>query len=239
MIGIKYEGRLGNCLFQYSAARAFANRFGLILDSGDNLYMMKLAGNLVNYVIGGNEYRESKILLNDENFLSIYKSSSIDKGHYIISSGMQNPDFIRECLPDIKNTIRLNDVEKEDDSVLVHVRLGDCDNSPRRLPYGYYRDALKSCSFSTGYICSDTMDHPDVKSLIREFGLIPYQESASDILKNSGRFQKLILSEGTFSWWMGVLSDSDEIYINKRKRESLWHGDIFVFPEWKETNYCS
>jgi len=239
MIGIRYGGRLGNCLFQYSAARAFADRFGLIIDSKDNLYMMKIAGNLVNYVIGGSGFGGNKILLNDDNFLKLYKSNSIDKGHYIISSGMQNPDFIRECLPNIKSTIRLYDVEKENNSILVHVRLGDCDNSPRRLPYGYYRDALSSCTFSTGYICSDSMDHPDVKSLIREFGLIPYHETAISILKNVGKFQKLVLSEGTFSWWMGVLSESDEIYINKRKRDSLWHGDIFIFPEWRETRFCS
>ena len=45
----------------------------------------------------------------------------------------------------------------------------------------------------------------------------------------------LILSEGSFSWWIGFLSNAENIYYNQRER--FWHGDIFVFPEWKPLQY--
>lgn len=239
MISIRYEGRLGNCLFQYSAARIFAQKFGLRISRDSNTYLAKMAGPLVNYVQDGIEIHSPVIVLDDSNYFQLLGSDSVPQAHYVLSSGMQNPTFIQTCLSWMRETIKLDEIEKEDNSLLVHVRLGDCDGSPRRLPIEYYQDAIRNTAFSKGYICSDTMDHPDVENLMEEFGLIPYDIPAVQILKNSKQFDKMILSEGTFSWWLGSLSDASEIVINRRLRDHQWHGDIFVFPNWKETLYCS
>ena len=50
MIGIKYEGRLGNCLLQYSAARIFALKHGLNIDPATNHYISGMSHDLVNLV---------------------------------------------------------------------------------------------------------------------------------------------------------------------------------------------
>lgn len=239
MISIKYEGRLGNCLFQYAAARVFAQKFGLRISHESNHYLARMAGDLVKYVEEGMQIYGPVIILDDSNYFQLLVSDSVPQAHYVLSSGMQNPTFIQKCLSSMTEMINLADTEKEVGSLLVHIRLGDCDGSPRRLPLGYYQDAIRKLSFSKGYICSDTMDHSDVINLVEEFGLIPYDMPAVQILKNANQFDKMILSEGTFSWWLGSLANASEIMINRRLRDHQWHGDIFVFPDWKETLYCS
>ena len=115
------------------------------------------------------------------------------------------------------------------DGVFVHVRLDDaCQNNPG---LEYYRTCLKNINFECGYISSDSPDHPMVKSLISEFNLALYNNSPVETINYAKKFDKLILSGGTFSWWIGVLSKASEIFYPKQK--IIWHGDIFVFPEWK------
>ena len=241
MISIQYMGRVGNCLIQYSAAKILASRFGLSINPESNKYISQISKYSVNLYMGSDNTEKPKkeiVLLEDE-FLKMYSSSSIETANYIIKDSFQFPDFVSVFRDEIKSTVRILETPRDEESVLVHIRLGDCDGSPRRLPYGYYREALLNSSFTSGVICSDSPDHPDVKSLAREFSLNISNLGPSQILQTCNKFGKVILSEGTFSWWIGLLSEAPQVIINKRRRESLWHGDIFVFPEWKETNYCS
>jgi len=241
MISVKFMGRLGNCLIQYSAARIFASKFGLAIDLETNKSIMRMAGSAVNLYMGSGERKvpkETKIIRENE-YLQLISSNSIESLHYIIEDSFQDPNFVSLYINEIKNTIRVPDQEKVPGSILVHMRLGDCDNSDRRLPYGYYRDALQRTSFKTGVITSDSPDHPDVKSLAREFELKISDLPPMQTLLSSRSYDKVILSEGTFSWWIGVLSDAEEVTINRRKRNSMWHGDIFIFPDWKQTLFCS
>ena len=47
--------------------------------------------------------------------------------------------------------------------------------------------------------------------------------------------KNVILSSGTFSWLIGLLSYYSNIYYPKIYVK--WHGDIFVFSEWTEVAY--
>jgi hypothetical protein len=238
MIGIKYEGRLGNCLLQYSAARIFALKHGLNIDPATNYLISKMSHDLVNLVTEGVEHKSGLLNLVDQNYTELMNCKVIPHSRYVVSVSFQYPEFLLEYKERIKETVKLEGLEKENDSLLVHMRLGDCDNSPRRLPLEYYDDAISRINFKEGYICSDTLDHPDVIFLKEKYGLKLLDLPPSAILKNAERFDNLVLSEGTFSWWLGVLSNAKRILINKRLRSHQWHGDIFVYPEWESTNFC-
>jgi len=242
MIKIEYHGRLGNCLIQDSAAKIFAMKGSIPISSDSNQDLLRKAGNIVNYYVGGKYGNASGVIktINDDNFLKEISGANLDpRASYVVDGYFQNPDFVSLFKDEIKSTVRTLEGQRNKDSLLVHVRLGDCEGSSRRLPYGYYFDAIKNTNFSSGIICSDSPDHPDVKSLAREFNLSISNMSPVEILQTCNTFGKVVLSEGTFSWWIGVLSDAEEVIINRRKRNSMWHGDIFIFPEWKETLYCS
>jgi hypothetical protein len=233
-------GRLGNCLIQYSAARIFASKYGLSMDLESNKHILKLAGSGVNLYLGSSlsPVHSGKKIIREAEYLQLVSRDSIDPAHYIIEDSFQDPNFISLFSEQIKETVRMPESNRIPNSVLCHVRLGDCENSDRRLPYGYYRDALRSLTFETGVITSDSPDHPDVKSLSREFNLQISDLKPMQTLLNSNSYEKCVLSEGSFSWWIGLLSEADEILINRRLRERPWHGDMFIFPEWRETRFC-
>jgi hypothetical protein len=44
--------------------------------------------------------------------------------------------------------------------------------------------------------------------------------------------KNVVLSNGTFSWLIGLLGFYSNVYYPKIK--TVWHGDIFVFPDWNE-----
>ena len=240
MISVNYMGRLGNCLLQYSAARIFALKYGLLLDQVSNDYIFEIAGSSVNLYTqaGSNKSGNKKILLRENDYMELIKLDNIDPNHYVINDFFQNPDFVSLFAEEIKSTIKIPQAKRISGSVLCHARLGDCDNTTRRLPYEYYREALRSLTFDNGVITSDSPAHPDIKSLADEFKLEISDLSPIETLLISNMYEKCVLSEGSFSWWIGLLSGASEILINKRLRKNAWHGDIFVFPEWKQTNYC-
>jgi hypothetical protein len=119
--------------------------------------------------------------------------------------------------------------ENKPNQVFVHVRLGDITHTNPGLEY--YRTALNKLNFESGYIVSDSPENNIVRSLIQEYNLEFYDNSPIKILEFAKNFDNLVLSKGTFSWWIGLLSKSNNIYypIN----DIGWPGDIFVFDDWK------
>jgi hypothetical protein len=88
--------------------------------------------------------------------------------------------------------------------------------------------------FNKGYITSDSLEHDFCIKLINKYNLIPVTLNPSDTIAYSKNFNKLILSEGGFSWAIGFLSKANEIICNSR--ELFWHGDIY-FDKWKKLKW--
>jgi hypothetical protein len=105
----------------------------------------------------------------------------------------------------------------------------------------YYVDAIERLYQSGchgGYITSDSLQHPDVQFLLEKYKLKLYTSDVPVETLNFGKnFNNLVLSEGTYCWWVGVLSNATNVYYNDRRNTFAWHGDIFVYPEWKPLSY--
>ena len=80
------------------------------------------------------------------------------------------------------------------------------------------------------YISSDSLDHYIIKELCSIYDITIYNDLPINTINFAKDFGTLILSGGTFSWWIGMLSKSNNIMFPIC--ETLWHGDIFVFDDW-------
>jgi len=120
-------------------------------------------------------------------------------------------------------------------SVFVHVRLGDIVPLGFSVSYDYYDKVLSSLSFESGYISSDSIDDEICQKLIQKYNLTVYDSDELSTIQFAAVNKYLVLSTGTFSWLIGLFGFFSEVYYPKIKVN--WHGDIFVFPDWKEVDY--
>jgi len=225
-VSINYMGRLGNNIFQYVAAYIFAKKFNLQIITEPihtPFDLPKLLGNTYS--------SDSKFEVNDSNFLELLNSESVEPNHYVFNGFFQIKDFVLNYKSQIKSLFKLSYDETNNDEVFVMYRIGDIEGIRQMLPIEFYEEALNKIPYKKGYITSDTPNHPNVIKLSKEFNLTIYNNTASETINFAKNFKNLVLSEGSFSWWIGLLSNSENIYYNKRER--FWFGDIFVFPEWK------
>jgi hypothetical protein len=229
MVSIIYSGRLGNNLFQYVAAYIFAKKFKLKISSPiveNKFELPSLTGVQTNNQI---------IDVKDSNFMSLLESDYLEPAHYRFVGYYQNRDFILKYSSEIKSLFKLTFIEKPKNQVFVAYRIGDINGERQMLPIEYYEDALNKISAINGFITSDTPNHPNVLKLATKFSLTIYNNSPIETIDFAKNFNNLVLSEGSFSWWIGFLSKAENIYYNERPR--FWHGDMFVLPEWKPLKY--
>ena len=155
--------------------------------------------------------------------------------HYRFVGYYQLKEFILNYKEEIKSIFNLTFNYQDPNQVFVAYRIGDISGERQMLPIEFYEDSLRQLNCEGGYITSDTPDHPNVKKLISEFNLKLYNDNPIETIDFAKNFNKLVLSEGSFSWWIGFLSNAEKIYFNKRER--FWHGDIFVLPKWEDLSY--
>ena len=123
--------------------------------------------------------------------------------------------------------------------VFIHIRLGDISNSNWIHPIEYYENAILKILEKNNklkiYISSDSIEHEICQKLIKKYNIEVFNSDIVDTIMFASTCKYIILSSGTFSWMIGLLSYFSEIYYPKIK--NIWHGDIFVFNTWKEIDY--
>jgi len=231
MVSIIYSGQLGNNLFQYIAAYLFAKKFNFQIISKivENKFLLP---SIKSY---NNNNLNKVIYVDDKNFMTLLESETLELAHYVFTGYYQLKDFILNYKDEIKSLFTLNIIPQSLDSVFVSYRLGDIDGLRQALPIEYYEKALELTKYNSGFITTDSPNHNNIKYLIDKYGLTLYQNSPLETIDFGKNFNNLILSEGSFSWWIGFLSSADNVYFNKRPR--FWHGDMFVIPEWNCLKY--
>jgi hypothetical protein len=195
----------------------------------------------INLYSGENTYRNT-ILLKDDNILDTLNSKN-NNFNIICKDFYQTPEFskiLREHFlmnknknEILKNNKYNNRYEKNND-LFVHVRLGDIKNF--NPGFDYYNNIIKNINFEKGYISSDSIDDPICKKLIYQYNLQPFIADEVDTIMFSTTCKHIILSNGTFSWTIGLLSFYSNIYYPINNLEKKWHGDIFVFDDWNGIN---
>jgi hypothetical protein len=234
MVSINYAGRLGNNMLQYAAAKIFSNKFKIKLSTpaiSGGINFTKLL--IINDDSDFESYQNKTIIVNNQNFLELLSKEKCDPANYIFEDFFQIKEFILNYTVNIKNIFQNN--TKSIDQVFVHYRIGDIELLQNMLPIDYYIEALEKIGSKKGVISSDSPDHDNVKLLSEKFNLEILVKPPLDTIILGSNYNNLVLSEGTFSWWIGVLSNAEKIIYNNRER--FWHGDIFCYDDWIKLNY--
>jgi hypothetical protein len=216
-------GRLGNVLFYniiFSYLSTFSNLQVTYKNQIETETILK-----IKLFDSGKQVFPKTFVLTDENIDSVMDTPEIIKDKNLIIGGYFQTSTVARY---IRSMIVPNEVKNE--CIFVHVRLGDI-TGINNEPLCYYQKAISILPKVRGFITSDSIDHPICKTLIDQFALIPFNGTETETITFASCCKWLVLSKGTFSWWMGILSSGEVFYPNSSKK---WHGDIFIFSDWKK-----
>jgi hypothetical protein len=232
-----HNGRFGNLFFVNMVIHFIALKINL---KCSYKYFNKFKELGVYLHIGENEYN-TDLLINENNFLDIIKTTTIEKQNIIINNEnwFQTKDFVEYLydyfhIPYNKNKIINQNLFKKryknNNDVFVHIRLGDVKNKITNIEK-YYDNVLSKIEFINGYISSDDIENSICKKIIKKYNLIEINKSEVETIMFASTCNNIVLSGGTFSWMIGFFAFfSNAIYYPHI--ENRWYGDIFNFPNW-------
>jgi len=230
MIVVQYQGRLGNKLLQTAGASILAKKKNLKVanyDPESKSFGMKLFE-------GGRHFSDGLMHLSDNHLMAFMEEELVEnmRTGWLLNCGFQVKDFILKYEDEIREhfPVYYAPTEKRN-NLFVHVRLDDVANI--NPGFDYYDKCIKDIDFEKGHISSDDPRHPIPQALAKKYNLNFVNASPSNTIKFATNFDNLVLSGGTFSWWMGFLGRAKNIYYPLPVEGKIWHGDIFCFPRWK------
>jgi len=227
-ISINYRGRFGNRMFQYIAARVFSE-----------IYEINLISNIESEVIKTTEHKTFDFNTQPTKEFKLHFdcfTNDDDFGfwgydyRYIFNDFFQNSNFFNKHIDRIKSFFVLNNDNKNFDDIVMHVRLDDFihsqnlenpetwDNSEIIHP-DYYHEILKNENFKNLYIVHDQIKYEWEKKYLSQFDKynpIFISNSPEHDFSFIMKFNKIINSNSTFSYWSSFLSNAEIIYTFKK-----------------------
>lgn len=233
MIYIAYRGRLGNKLMQYVLARILGEKFDQFVSySLDVPDFPLIKTNIINKKI----YKKT-ILVDDDNFLEILESQNLNSTNLVLSGYFLNKLFVSKYHKNILKLFNINYENKK--GVFLHYRIGDFRKYKNRLVaheyYIYCLDEILKTSNEKIYMSTDSPDHDLIKNLQKKYEINLIEKSPKNTIIYGSQFENKILSLGTFSWWIGFLSNQNNVYCPNIK-EYGYFTDIFPLERWKSVS---
>lgn len=107
-----------------------------------------------------------------------------------------------------------------EDAIGVHIRKTDFGAPVHRhfdLPDEYFLDVLKTENYESIHITSDDPNHCLIKKIQNEFNnVLVFSGNAVETMERFVCYKKILISQGTFSWWMAFLSNAEKIYMPQK-----------------------
>lgn len=263
MIILKYNGRLGNRMFQYAAAYLLSLKTGSKIFEGGGRFSTNVGHKLgkeqdfkdreadvASYDICC-ENKDGWIMINsyskylnalqnpDKNAIYVIKAFLVDRERAfehtedkdIESKDLNVVKYRKEILDLYNCEIEKQRYNHDKNEAFIHARLGDTYNRDTQycqyFNFNYLRNKLNESrsEFSKVYISSDSPTNRFVKQFCKEYDLTLYHSSPIETIIFGSCFNNLILSTGTFSFWIGYLSSAENI--------SVWRGHRDKHRAWE------
>jgi hypothetical protein len=262
MVTVNYKGRVGNNMIQYMAAYMLAKKHNFILNAqpshncglkhhpkhGPTFQVNSNWGEYFKFPLysgGTTDKANGRVNIDGRGekpntpYIHLLESKNLPPKHYHLDGFFQDSRLLYKYRHEIRDLFTLEYDDKiKSSEVFVAYRIGDMEGNRVMLPKEYYMEALDIIKPSGGYITSDTPLHPFVVEISKKYNLQIYGDSLEplkviDFAKN---FNNLVLSEGSFNFWMGFLSKGENIIINDRPWK--WFGKtLFDFPTWRRLSW--
>lgn len=229
-------GRFGNHFFRNSYWSVVAEKFDLKIQYSfkNELNQIGLALYEGKKLKGGDE----KLEITEKNMMDVLNMENIDK--FTLYSGeffAQTKEFCLYLREYWRKKGLFRNIPKIKDSVYVHLRLDDAVQfNPGE---NYYCKVLDYIRGTSGYISSDSPGHPLCLYIKERYPYLKWwQRSEVDTINKVCECENLILSSGTFSWLLGFMNtECPDVRIFFPKIYDFWHGDIFVYDDWREIDF--
>jgi len=205
--------------------RIYSNKNSYKTSSSANDTIETDFGSIFNIKPASGESFNDYIELTDNNYYEHLQNPIPNKGYHL-NGFFQHERLLVDYREEILNLYKLpksNFMPNEND-VFVACRLGDCLNNRFGRVYctmEYIENQLKAnrSSYNKVYITSDTINHPPLMELINKYDLTIYQSDPLDTILFSKNFNNLILSAGSFSYWMAYLSSAENITVYHNNKQ--------------------
>ncbi len=234
MLKSEFSGRLGNLLLINVGLSILSKKYDLktnyqYLEYFESLGFQPYHGGqrvMSNFLMFGDERFNSGSLPIENSIIDLLEFEEINFG-IDYRGNFQNGQFLQMFRDEILSLFNLNYDDSYKNDVYIHIRLDDMTHVNPGL--SYYRKCIENTSHDRIFLSTDSPNHEIIKSLSEEFPIIYYNDSPINTINFAKNFGNLILSKGTFSWWIGFLSKANQIFYPTGFPE---HPKIFIFDEW-------
>lgn len=221
MVTVKTSGgRLGNQMFEYAFGRIIAEHFNYKFTH--NLPAPELSNDFkLPNIIDGREILDPVQLVEGNynyppDLLDNILNTSYDRK--IVCDGFfQNYNYYKNYKHKLKQWFHIDTEEYDSKNDLaVHIRKGDYKAHPHfDLPDEYFLNLIKQENFDRLIVSSDEPSSNVVQKIFEQYKdrAILFEDTPFNTLYHFACHNKLILSFGTFSWWIGFLSNAEKIYL--------------------------
>jgi hypothetical protein len=231
MIRIQYRGRLGNNMIQFAAGYILAKKTGLTLSSGrprpfiDTFQIQPVSG----------KSYSNTIVLNNITYYQ-YLNNPLEDTGYQLKGFFQDGRILCDYRSDILDLYQYKTKPKIDisqDDAFFACRFGDClKNGRTYCSIEYIEEELKinRHNYRNVYVTSDSPDYPPLVKLMDEYNLNRYNNDPLKTILFAKNFDNLILSAGSFSYWMAYLSEANNITVyGKCRADALQRNNAWGY----------